>query len=218
MPALRIAALVGDFYHAPEDTLETLGRTARQLDLALDTFTDPSKAPWDALGSYRGLIIARENRIAPETSKEVWATARHESAMATYVRSGGALIVLHAGLASYGFGGAFFETVRGGFLYHPSEHPVFHVRALAVTHPILEGFHDLELKDEMYFVRVDSARTTSLLEVACPDYGTSCAAWAHGIGRGRVFCLTPGHTAGVLANPGYRRLLVKGIRWAVARE
>jgi hypothetical protein len=35
------------------------------------------------------------------------------------------------------------------------------------------GFVGFELTDEMYFVRVDSARTTRLLEIAHPDYGTS---------------------------------------------
>lgn len=128
------------------------------------------------------------------------------------------MIGLHNGLASYDAEGAYYQTVRGGFQYHPKEHAWFQVRALAGDHPLLAGFRGFELKDEMYFVRVDSARTTRLLELAHPDYGTSCAAWAHTVGTGRVFCFTPGHTAEVLNDPEYRRFLEHGMRWALGAE
>jgi type 1 glutamine amidotransferase len=65
---------------------------------------------------------------------------------------------------------------------------------------------------------VDSARTTKLLELAHADYGTSCAAWAHEAGKGRVFCFTPGHTDEVLNDPGYLGVLERGLRWALRLE
>jgi type 1 glutamine amidotransferase len=213
-----IAALVGDFYHTAEPMVDALRSAAETVGLALDTFTDPLKAPWDSLGGYRCLVITRENRVAPNESEAVWASARHEKAIAAFVRSGGAFLGLHAGLASYGFEGEYFETTRGGFLFHPREHPAFQVRPLPGGHPITDGSGPLELKDEMYFVRVDSARTTRLMETTSPDFGSSTAAWAHTLGKGRVFCLTPGHNPEVLSNPGYRRLLENGMRWAVNME
>jgi type 1 glutamine amidotransferase len=73
----------------------------------------------------------------------------------------------------------------------------------------------MEIEDEMYFVRVDSSRTTVLLESSSPDHGSSCAAWAHELGRGRVFCFTPGHRPEVLAATGYRQILSQGLRWAL---
>ncbi|MGA2639799.1 MAG: ThuA domain-containing protein [Spirochaetia bacterium] len=218
MAANRIAALVGDFYHEPEAMRDTLRQAAGQVGFELQTFTDPAELPWSALGDFRGLIIAKENRIAPAESNAVWATPKHESAISEFAAAGGAVIALHNGLASYDVEGDYFRTMRGGFLFHPKEHPRFQVRALPVGHPVLSGFKEFDLVDEMYFVRVDSARTTRLLELAHVDYGTSCAAWAHEAGRGRVFCFSPGHTTEVLNHPGYRRFLDHGLRWALRVE
>jgi type 1 glutamine amidotransferase len=215
MAAQQVAALVGDFYHAPESIADALRQAAGRLGFALQTFTDPAGVPWESLGSYGGLIIAKENRIAPTQSNAVWAASKHESAIARFAAAGGAVIALHNGLASYDPEGAYFQTVRGGFQFHPKEHPRFQVRALPVSHPILAGFQGFELTDEMYFVHVDSSRTTRLLELAHIDYGTSCAAWAHEAGKGRVFCFTPGHNDEVLRDPGYARFLDNGLRWAL---
>ncbi len=217
----RIAALVGDYYHKAEPMVEALEAAARSLGLTVDPFEDPLALPWDRLQPYRAIVVAREDRVAPAESKEVWAGSRHETALAGFVRAGGALLVLHAGLASYPTDGPWFDTVRGAFQFHPSEHPHFSVRARHAApstpspHPILEGFSPFEIQDEQYFVRVDSARTTCLLDVASSDYGSSCAAWAHSVGTGRVFCLTPGHNPPVLANPSYRMVLARGFRWAL---
>ena len=84
--------------------------------------------------------------------------------------------------------------------------------------PSSPGSKTFELKDEMYFVHVLSSRTTRLLELVHADYGTSCAAWAHEAGRGRVFCFTPGHTTEVLNDPGYTGFLDRGLRWALRVE
>jgi type 1 glutamine amidotransferase len=220
MAARQIAALVGDYYHKPEPMRDTLQETADRMGVPLKVYTEPSLLPWDSLGDLRGFVMVKENRVTPAESNAVWATAKHEAAIAAYAAAGGAVIGLHNGLASYDMDGAYYQTVRGGFQYHPKEHPRFQVRALAGTapggsHPLVAGFSGFDLTDEMYFVRVDSARTTRLLEVANPDYGTSCAAWAHAVGTGRVFCFTPGHTAEVLNDPGYRRFLERGMRWAL---
>ncbi len=218
MAAQQVVALVGDFYHKSEPMQDTLRHAADLIGVELKVFTEPAPLPWDSLRDFRGLIMVKENRVAPAESNAVWATAKHEAVIAQFAAQGGAVIGLHNGLSSYDAEGAYYQTVRGGFQYHPKEHPRFQVRALAGDHPLLAGFTGFELKDEMYFVRVDSSRTTRLLELSHPDYGTSCAAWAHMVGTGRVFCFTPGHTTEVLNNPGYQRFLQLGLRWALRAE
>ena len=213
--AQRIAALVGDFYHSPDSMRDTLQGAAARAGFGLAVYADPGQLPWDSLADFDGLVMAKENRIEPVKSNAVWATPKHESAIAAFVTGGGALIGLHSGLASFDEQGPYVRTLCGGFGYHPKEHPRFQVRALPVDHPILTGFRAFELEDEMYFVHVLSSRTTRLLEVVHPDYGTSCAAWAHEAGRGRVFCFTPGHTTGVLKDPGYTGFLDRGLHWAL---
>ena len=218
MEKKRIAALVGDFYHDPEPMIRALGAAVDASLFVLEPYTDPERLPWDSLRAFAGLIIAREARVAPESSKEAWSTDERERAIAGYVESGGALAALHAGLASYGLSGPYGRIVRGTFLFHPPEHPEYSLRPAGAEHPALAGFRGLTLMDEMYFVRIDSRRTVKLLEAASADYGTSAAAWAHAAGRGRVFCLTPGHDAGVLMNADYIGLVRAGLRWALAGD
>jgi type 1 glutamine amidotransferase len=213
----RIAALVGDFYHDPGPQRAALEGAAKGQGSSIDFFTDPAAGPWDRLSRYSLLVIAREGRIAPLESKAVWNTESHERSIADFVAAGGGLVGLHAGLASYEHKGIYGQTLHGSFMLHPEEHPEFQVRRLDAPHVLLEGFRGFSLRDEMYFVRVDSAQTTRLLEVDAPDYGRSTAAWAHTCGKGRVFCFTPGHRNEVLADPAYLRFLAHGIQWAQGR-
>jgi type 1 glutamine amidotransferase len=209
----RIAALVGDFYHQPgpmRAALEaTVGPAAR-----IDFFTDPLAVQWGRLGEYAVLVVAREGFVAPRESQARWNTEQHEEAIAAFVRSGGSLVGLHAGLASYAHAGPYGSTLHGTFLIHPEQHPEFRVRSTGASHVLLEGFAEVSFRDEMYFVHVDSQDTTRLLESSAPDYGSSTAAWAHECGAGRVFCFTPGHRTEVLEDPAYRWFLARGIRWA----
>ena len=121
------------------------------------------------------------------------------------------------GLASYGHDGEYGRTVHGSFVNHPVEHPEFLVRLTRAAHEITRNVREFSIRDEMYFVRVDSAQTTVLMESYSPDYGSSAAAWAHQAGRGRVFCFTPGHRDEVLSDPAYRTVLGRGLRWAAGK-
>ena len=213
----RIAAVIGDFYHEPGPLRTALETAVKGQSSSIDFFTDPADGPWDRLSQYSLLVIAREGRVAPRESQAVWNTERHERAIADFVGAGGGLVGLHAGVASYAHKGTYGQTLHGSFAYHPEELPEFQVRPLGARHVLLEGFREFSLRDEMYFVRVDSAQTTRLLEIDAPDYGSSTAAWAHACGMGRVFCFTPGHRSEVLADPGYLRFLARGIQWARGR-
>jgi uncharacterized protein len=209
----RIAALIGDFYHEPGPMRSALEAAVDSQDARIDFFTDPSAVPWEKLSDYALLVIAREGRMTPKESNAVWNTERHEKVIAEYVGAGGGLVGLHAGVASYAHAGAYGRTLHGTFFIHPEEHPEFCVRSTGASHVLLQGFREMKFRDEMYFVRVDSADTTRLLESISPDYGSSTAAWAHTCGKGRVFCFTPGHRNEVLADPAFRGFLSRGIQW-----
>ena len=218
MAAARIAAVLGDYYHKPDALREALEAVAGDCGAVLDVFLDPLTVPWDGLSGWTALIMAREGRIAPAESKAVWFTPAHEQTVAGFVQGGGALVVLHAGLASYGHDGAYGRTIHGSFINHPAEHPEFRVRLTRATHEITRDVREFSLRDEMYFVRVDSADTTVLMESWSSDYGSSAAAWAHPAGKGRVFCFTPGHREEVISNPSYRAVLGRGVSWAAGMK
>jgi type 1 glutamine amidotransferase len=212
MNTSRIAALIGDDYHEPGPMRAAL-EAAAGTDARIDFFTDPLAVPWEKLSDFGVLVMAREGRLAPRESKARWNTERHEQAIAGFVRAGGGLLGLHAGLASYAHAGPYGSTLHGTFFSHPEQHPEFRVRSTGAAHVLLEGFSEVLFRDEMYFMRVDTEDTTRLLEASAPDYGSSTAAWAHECGAGRVFCFTPGHRREVLEDPAYRRFLAKGIQW-----
>jgi type 1 glutamine amidotransferase len=212
----RIAALVGDYYHAPEPMIGALEECIDAESYVLEPFTDPADFPWGELASRAAVVVAREAHVSPDPSNAGRVTEAHERAIAEFVAGGGALAALHAGLANYARSGPYERTVRGTFLFHPPEHPSFSVRAAGPGHALLEGFREFMLRDEMYFVRIDSRDTVKLLEVESPDYGSSAAAWAHEAGPGRVFCFTPGHDTEVLADSNYRTFLKAGIRWILS--
>ena len=212
MPSSRIAALIGDDWHEPAPLRAAL-EAAAGADARIDVFTDPFSVPWERLAGYGTLVMAREGRLAPRTSKALWCTERHEQAIAAFVRAGGGLVGLHAGLATYAHAGPYGATLHGTFFSHPEQHPEIRLRPTGAAHVLLDGFAEFSFLDEMYFMRVDSADTIRLLEASAADYGSSSAAWAHECGSGRVFCFTPGHRAEVLEDPAYRRFLAKGIQW-----
>jgi len=116
MATKTIAAIVGDFYHKPDPMLEALQAAGSGNNLGVEPFRDPLRLPWSDLSSFPVIAIARENRLRPtEDPSATWATEAHESALAAWVAAGGALAVLHAGLASYRNEGPWWDTVRGGF-------------------------------------------------------------------------------------------------------
>ncbi len=213
MKSIRIAALLGDYYHTPEAQQEALQAAASELGASVDVFLDPLGVPWDSLSPWAIVAVAREGRVTPQESNAVWFTPSHQQALSSFVRSGGALLGLHAGLASYGHDGEYGRTIHGSFVNHPAEHPEFKVRLTGARHEITRDVNEFSIRDEMYFVRVDSAETTVLLESWSPDYGSSAAAWAHQAGKGRVFCFTPGHRQEVLSHPSYRAVLTHGLHW-----
>jgi type 1 glutamine amidotransferase len=214
MATVRMAAVLGDTYHKPDAQRAAIESVAAGLGAEVDVFLDPLAVPWDSLSRWAVIVMAREGRTTPAVSKDVWFTPAHEQAVSAFVRAGGGLVGLHAGISSYGHGGEYGRTTHGSFINHPVEHPDFHVRPTGAAHPITRDVKEFSIRDEMYFVRVDSAETTILMESWAPDYGSSAAAWAHQIGTGRVFCFTPGHRDEVLASPAYLAVLRNGLRWA----
>ncbi len=215
---MRIAALVGDHYHAPAPMIAALEASMDARSCTLAPYTDPAALPWGRLREYAALVVARSARTDADPPDAGRITGENERAIADYVAAGGALAALHAGLAGFSPAGPYADAVRGAFLFHPPEHPEYHVAGTGADHPALEGFRAFVLRDEMYFVRIDAARTTRLLEVSSPDYGTSTAAWAHAAGKGRVFCFTPGHVPGTLANPDYLAFLRAGLAWILGGD
>ena len=216
MAEKRALCLIGDYYHEANRIEEMLGDVFGDSGILADYFYNPLEVPWDKLEEYDLLLIGTEERIEPKVSKKVWNTPEDEEAIRDYVRDGGNLFALHAGLA-YQPIGAYFDVVKGCFQFHPSEHPNFTVTPGPDSGDWFDRDISFSIKDEMYFVKVASADTRILMNSVSADYGSSPAAWAHEFGNGRVFAFTPGHSAVVFKTPEYRKVIKKGVSWCVRK-
>jgi type 1 glutamine amidotransferase len=204
-------ALVGDFYH-PRKTLVSLFEKAAP-DVKWSFVYDPRKVDWSGLDKYRLLVLSTENRLAPESSDEVWMDEGIARSIQRFVEGGGGLLAYHSGLASYPPEGAYWKLIGGGFQFHPKTHPEFLVSPESVAHPILEGVSAFSIVDEQYFVERDPVSTLALASSSSPRFGSSCAAWCVERGSGRVACVAPGHRPESLGNPNLQRLLGNSARW-----
>ena len=83
-------------------------------------------------------------------------------------------------------------------------------------HPITRGLDDWELTDETYVMNepVDGSR---ILVATDHPRSMQAIAWTRTVNGTRVFCYQGGHDARAYNDPGFRRLLLRGLTWAGGR-
>ena len=84
------------------------------------------------------------------------------------------------------------------------------------NHPITKGMKDFEIHDETYN-RQTFTRDIRVLVSTDNPASDKPIAWVSNYPVGRVFSYQGGHDATAWTNPGHRRLLAQGIRWAAGR-
>lgn len=214
----RILALIGDFYHEQEFIRDGLNRALNETEGDVTYETQIKAVPWDNLRHFDLIVLAKSARINPEKSEEIWMNDEHQELLHDYVEGGGGYLVLHSGLAMYPTGGPYHKMVKGKFVEHPPEHPSVDFEVIDEGHPVTSDVDEFEIVDEQYFVEVDEEETNCILDGTSEEYGSSIAGWAHPYGRGRVCCLTPGHTMEVLNHPMMRKLIENSTRWLTERS
>ncbi|WEK54806.1 MAG: ThuA domain-containing protein [Candidatus Cohnella colombiensis] len=207
----HIVAVLGDYYHATEDSMAAL-KLALQSSIAtgqctlkvisIDELVEALESKPDAV------IMFAEDRLTPQEDTTVrWMTATIAKAITQYVDAGGGWLAWHSGLASYEPDGPYIKMLRGHFLHHPQEHQV-------VTYTDCNGTEAFELLDEHYFVQCDEMHTEVYLRSTSVD-GQSIAGWRHLYGNGRVSCLAPAHRPEGLRHPELLKRLEHAVLWII---
>jgi len=80
-------------------------------------------------------------------------------------------------------------------------------------HPITEGMDDFEIHDETYKGVWFAKDNHVLLTTEHPTSDTTIG-WTRSYGKARVVFLQGGHDAKAYANPNFRELIVRSIRWS----
>ncbi|WP_276355327.1 ThuA domain-containing protein [Cohnella caldifontis] len=210
----RIFAVVGDFYHRPEDAGGALQQAlltwAGAGDVSL-RFIEATRLIEALEEAPDAVVLFKEDRVAPQEDENArWMTDETGAAISRYVEGGGGWLAWHSGLAGYEPSGSYVAMTKGRFLHHPAENrPVRYVPEPG------RGFADpaeFEVLDEHYFVECKTEETEVFLRSESVD-GQSIAGWRHGYGSGRVCCLTPAHRREGLTDPAFLRLLGQAVRW-----
>jgi type 1 glutamine amidotransferase len=142
------------------------------------------------------------------------------SHLETFLKRGGGLVVLHDGIC--GTNTAWFASIAGGAKQHGEMNWKTGLMKLHFenhAHPIVQGFSDFEMNDEMFFrlqlapemkALATSARTTEEIVPQLWVMEKSLPA-----GRPfRAFVSLQGHNYSSFSLPDYRRVLLRGIAWA----
>jgi len=210
-----IDCFLGDYYHDKAPTYGAINRVVKGL--ANVTLRDRTleQLP-DTLESNPTLIIiGLENRLNPQDAvADTWLTPELDKQLADYVASGGTLLVLHSGLASYPKDSLYTKMIGGYFVSHPDKH--CQVRYVSNKSWPLANAVDYIVEDEFYIVKLDPRETTVFMKSESSQHGKQPAGWYHTFGRGRVMCLVPTHNPSGYEHPGIRQLFTDAISYLIS--
>ncbi len=163
------------------------------------------------LGRY-DLLISNSLLLTP--------TQAQLDALHRFIGNGKAFLTLHAGLISF-LNSEFHEEIIGGrYIGGPANEPE---KFTVITHdewwgydygfgdqtqhPVALASEDFLVHDELYYVQPN----TGIDVIARAE--NHPVMWSKPWRKGKVMCLTLGHSLETKENPGYQTLLKNGVRW-----
>jgi uncharacterized protein len=204
----RILVICGDAWHPAADVRQGLS-PLNSLGFDFEFLDYKDMRPVNELMNYSIVVLAKANMISPVDHRP-WMTPDMDGAFFNFVRSGGGLVVMHAGTSRYEQWPMMHDLIGGAFSHHP-EPCLVTVEPLR-PHPLTHGLAPFTVPDEHYFMSVENSKMEVFLH-SRSEYGLQPAGWIRVEGKGRVCVLTPGHTKGVWLHPQYQRLLLNAFQW-----
>jgi len=142
------------------------------------------------------------------------------------VKNGTGVVALHHSMGSFQEWPEYIKIIGGRYNLKASEvggvkreastykHDAdFTVHIEDTKHPITRGLTDFEVHDETYKKCSFEKDNHLLLTTNHPDSDTEIG-WVRSYGRGKVCFIMVGHGPSVYANPTYRQLVARSIRWS----
>jgi type 1 glutamine amidotransferase len=142
------------------------------------------------------------------------------------VKNGVGVVALHHCMGSYQQWPEYIKIIGGRYNLKASEqggvkreastyeHDVDYTIHIEDTqHPITQGFSDFEVHDETYKKCSFEKDNHLLLTTKHPDSDRELA-WVRRYGKGKVCFIMVGHGPTVYAQPEYRQLVARAIRWS----
>lgn len=208
---MRALVFCDDIYHPAATVRAGLAPLAQGPEFEFDWVENASNWQAETLRNYPLAVLSKSN-VMSQTDKTPWLSNGKQSLFREYVQSGGGLVIVHSGTASYAEVAPMRAVTGGTFLTHPAECPV--MLEPRGDHPLTSGTAEaFRVWDEHYIMALDDPNADVFLN-SRSVHGVQPAGWSRLDGRGRVCVLTPGHHAAVWLHPSFQVILRNSLRWA----
>ncbi len=209
-----VLLIAGDYWH-PTETVRPLAAEMFPEDAWKLIFTEDPKALL-ALEEAPDLIVSIKDTVennqlpTPNWCDDAWMNR----ALTDVREHGTGLLLIHAALADLTIDHPLVtEVIEGLFTGHPAQCPL--TFKPIKEHAILDGVTAFTFpdNDEHYMMdMLDGARVDMIAQTQS-QHGAQPGLWVKEMGRGRVCCVTPGHTTKNLLYDAYLQVLKNAAAW-----
>jgi type 1 glutamine amidotransferase len=138
-------------------------------------------------------------------------TNEEEQSLADFVNSGKDLLPVHSATVVNERNTKYIELIGARFTHHSPYHE-FQVKIENAEHPVTKGLEDFTISDELYVLDRDPEGADILAATFWEDK-LQPMVYTKKYGKGTVLYNALGHNEASFKNPGFRQLIVQGIKW-----
>ena len=206
--------LVGDYWHHAE-TIRPLADQLFSKDIWNVIFTE-NPGELLTLDKEPDLIVTFKDPIEnDQIPTPVWCDEEWTKKLFDCVeKNGTGLMLMHAAVTDLDKDHPIVkEMIQSVFMYHPEQCPLTFQGIK--DHAILKDVSDFTFpeNDEHYVMSmIDDAQVEVLAHTQSKN-GTQPGMWVKELGKGRICCITPGHTTANLLCEGYVKVLKNAVDW-----
>lgn len=208
--------LIGDYWH-PAETVRPLAARLFPSEAWHVVVTEVPQALFELEGAPDLIMTLKDPVENNQIPTPVWCGEDWMKRLFAYVgEQGTGLLAVHAALAGTDREHPMAkELLQAVFTGHPAACPVTFQPAKA--HAILGGVSAFTFpeNDEHYMMAMLDGAEVDILAHTLSQHGSQPGLWVKEWRKGRVCCVSPGHTTANLLCDDYVKLLKNAIRWCI---
>lgn len=206
--------LTGDYWHHA-DTIRPLADVLLDPAVWQVVFTEDPATLLNT-DQHFDLIISFKDPIEnDQIPTPIWCDAEWtEDLMASVRENGTGLLLVHAAVTDLPEDHPIVqEMIQSIFINHPDQCPIS--VKMVKDHCITKGVKDFTFpeNDEHYVMSMIENAQVEILVQTISEHGVQPGLWVRQLGKGRVCCVTPGHTTKNLLCREYIHLIKNAVAW-----
>ncbi len=226
---INVLVLCDDQWH-PAEVIKRGMADWKCEDIFFDYMQNPEMmlTP-DMLERYPVVMICKGNSInasnsTPWFQEKVTETGPNE--LEQYVKSGGALLVVHGG-TSFSVNDIsrkemrfvkpceqYIKLIGNSFQGHPPRNMI-QIHVMQQEHPIMKNVQNFIVRDEQYQIHILDNDIEQLFETQSIESGEKAiGGYVKNLEKGRICVITLGHTLQVWRNEEFKKIITNAIRWS----